>query len=216
MIRGIDLGLARCETCELTVRAAHDKVGVCPRCRTPVHVRSHKGNQQSIALVLAAIALYFPANALPVMHTVEFPLDRNDTILSGIIYLWQQGSWDLAVLVFAASIMVPILKLGALGYLLLMSRHHAQTHRYGRTRLYRVLEVIGHWSMLDVFVVALLTAVVQLGRFAHIEPGPGVLPFAAVVVLTMLASASFEQRSIWDDAPAQAASPAPAQEGSHV
>ena len=210
MTRGIDLGLATCETCELVVRADAHEPGVCPRCRTPVHLRRRHGNMQSLALMIAAIALYFPANALPVMHTVEFPLDRQDTILSGIGYLWEQGSWDLAVLVFAASIMVPILKLGALGYLLWTSRRHAPAHRRGRTRLYRLLEVIGHWSMLDVFVVALLTAVVQLGRFAHVEPGPGVLPFAGVVVLTMLASASFEQRTIWDE------DPDPAKEGRHV
>lgn len=210
MTRGIDLGLASCETCELVVRA-DERGGVCPRCRTPIHLRHRHGNMQALALMIAAAALYLPANALPVMHTVEFPLDRWDTILSGIVYLWQQGSWDLAVLVFAASIMVPMLKLIALGYLLIASRRHSRARRRGRTKLYRVLEVIGHWSMLDVFVVALLTAVVQLGRFAHVEPGPGVLPFAGVVVLTMLASSSFDQRTIWDDALA-----APAQEGPHV
>ena len=118
-------------------------------------------------------------------------------ILSGVEFLWNQGSWELAVIVFVASICVPVVKLVALGSLLVLARRRSTWRLVARTRMYRVLEVIGHWSMLDVFVVSLLTAVVQLGRFASVEPGPAVLPFAAVVVLTMLASASFDPRSMW-------------------
>jgi paraquat-inducible protein A len=201
VIRGRDLGLVRCDTCELVVHARDPVTGVCPRCDEPLHRRKPNGRARSWALLIAAVALYFPANVLTMMRTVQFPTHRSDTILSGVVYLWQRGSWDLAVLVFAASIVVPLVKLLALALLLVTSRGHSRWHPVARTKLYRVLEAIGHWSMLDVCVVALLTAVVQLGRFATIEPGPAIVPFAAVVVLTMLASASFDPRTIWDSVP---------------
>jgi paraquat-inducible protein A len=132
------------------------------------------------------------------MYTEQFPEHRADTILSGVKFLWERGSWGLAAIVFTASILVPVLKLGALGFLMLSTARHSGWRPRARTRLYRALEFIGHWSMLDVFVVALLTAVVQLGQFAQVAPGPAVLPFAGVVILTMLASASFDARAIWD------------------
>jgi paraquat-inducible protein A len=201
MIRGIDVGLAACETCELVVNMGETpegEAGACPRCRAPVRFRKRNSRTYVIALLIAAIALYIPANALTMMHTEQFPMRRSDTILSGVKFLWQAGSWGLAVIVFAASILVPLLKLGALGFLVASSTRPPTWRPRARTRLYRALEAIGYWSMLDVFVVALLAAVVQLGRFARVEPGPAVLPFAGVVVLTMLASASFDARAIWD------------------
>jgi len=199
-VRGADLGLVACETCELVMRAPANVDGKCPRCGDDVGCDPWTSSRAWAFLIAAAI-LYIPANTFPIMHTEQFPLRRDDTILSGAGYLWDQGSWDLAVLVFAASICVPLVKIVALGLLLVTSRRPSTWRQRGRTTLYRVLEVIGHWSMLDVFVVSLLTAMVQLGRFAQIEPGPAVLPFAAVVVLTMLASASFDPRSIWTAPP---------------
>jgi paraquat-inducible protein A len=207
MIRGADVGLATCDTCELVVNLGGDGAApgrartpraLCPRCRTPVRIRKRNARTHAIALLVAAAALYFPANALTMMHTEQFPVARDDTILSGVVFLWERGSWELAVLVFAASIVVPLLKIGSLGFLIVTTARHSAWRPRARTKLYRVLEIIGHWSMLDVFVVALLTAVVQLGRFASVAPGPAVLPFAGVVVLTMLASASFDPRAIWD------------------
>jgi paraquat-inducible protein A len=197
MIRGVDVGLAACETCELVVRTA-PFVGGCPRCGEPVRSRKHNARTRAWAFLSAAAILYIPANTLVMMHTEQFPSHRDDTILSGIAYLWAEGSWSLAVLVFAASIVIPLVKVAALGVLLVTTGQHSTWRPHGRTLLYRVLEVAGHWSMLDVFVVALLTAVVQLGRFAKVEPGPAVLPFAGVVILTMLASSSFDPRAIWD------------------
>jgi paraquat-inducible protein A len=205
--RGRDLGLVSCEACELVMRATHDG-GQCPRCNEPVRGRKVNGNGRAWALLLAAAVLYIPANAMVMMKTTQFTQHRADTIMSGIQYLWRLGDWELAVIVFIASIFVPILKLAALATLLVTSGVQSHWRPRGRTAVYRVLEVIGHWSMLDVFVVSLLTAVVQLGRFAEIEPGPAVLPFAAVVVLTMLASASFDPRAIWDWAPEPAQAPA--------
>jgi len=199
--RGIDVGLVSCQTCDLVVNLgepAEPPTAACPRCRTALRFRKRDARTHVIALLIAATALYFPANAFTIMYTEQFPLRRADTILSGVVFLWQEDEWELAVLVFAASILVPLLKLGALAFLVIASGRGSTWRPHARTKLYRVLEVIGHWSMLDVFVVALLTAVVHLGRFARVAPGPAVLPFAAVVVLTMLASASYDARAIWD------------------
>jgi paraquat-inducible protein A len=193
-----ELGIEQCETCELVMRAPHDESD-CPRCGERIIGRQKsRSSSRCWALLIAAAALYVPANLLPMMKTEQFPLRRSDTIFSGIRFLWSEGSWELAVLVFTASILVPLTKLLVLGFLLVTSSRHSTWRPRTRTKLYRVLEVIGHWSMLDVFVVSLLTAVVQLGRFANVEPGSAVLPFASVVVLTMLASASFDPRTIWD------------------
>jgi paraquat-inducible protein A len=201
VIRGIDVRLAACHSCELVVRVRdlEDHAGAaCPRCHASLRFRKRNARTYVIALLVAALALYFPANALTIMYTEQFPERRADTILSGVKFLWDRGSWGLAMVVFTASILVPVLKLGALGFLVVSAMRHSSWRPRGRTRLYRALEVIGHWSMLDVFVVALLTAVVQLGQFARVTPGPAVLPFAGVVILTMLASASFDARAIWD------------------
>ena len=191
-----ELGIVRCEDCALVMQAPHDDAD-CPRCGQRLARHERSSLARCWALVITAAVLYIPANALTMMKTEQFPLHRSDTIFSGIKFLWAQGSWELAVLVFTASILVPLTKLFALSFLLVTSSRHSTWRPRERTKLYRMLEVIGHWSMLDVFVVSLLTAVVQLGRFANVEPGPAVLPFASVVVLTMLASASFDPRTIW-------------------
>ncbi len=198
MRRAFEIGLLACETCELVMRVGDPVTGRCPRCGERIERRKPNSIGRPLAFLIAAAALYLPANTLPIMVTEQFPLHRTDTILSGIAFLWSEGSWMLAALVFAASVMVPMLKLAAMGTLLVTSARHSSWRSRGRTKLYRVLEIVGHWSMLDVFVVALLAAVVQLGRFASIEPGPALIPFAGVVLMTMLASASFDPRAIWD------------------
>jgi paraquat-inducible protein A len=198
MTRAMDVGLAACEACELVVRTTVP-VGTCPRCGEPVRFRKHNARTRAWAFLSAAAILYIPANTLVMMRSEQFPTHREDTILSGIAYLWSEGSWSLAALVFVASIVIPLVKLLALGMLLVTTGQHSAWGRSGRTMFYRVLEIVGHWSMLDVFVVALLAAVVQLGHFATVEPGPAVLPFAGVVVLTMLALSSFDPRAIWDE-----------------
>lgn len=200
MIRGIEAGLAACDACELVMHVTPPAKGTCPRCGEPVHQRKRNARGRAWAMLSAAAVLYVPANTLVIMHTEQFPDKRSDTIISGIEYLWTEGSWELAGLVFLASIVVPLVKIFALGTLLVSTDTHSRWRPRARTKLYRVLEVVGHWSMLDVFVVALLTAVVQIGRFANVEPGPAILPFAGVVILTMLASSSFDPRAIWDEA----------------
>lgn len=148
--------------------------------------------------------LYLPANIVPIMRTTSLLSSDDNTILSGVAELWQVGSPDLAVIVFFASIMVPVLKFIALGCLLISVRGKpTRWPRSQRGKLYRLVEALGYWSMLDVFVVTLLTGVVQLSPMASVEPLPGVTWFALVVVLTMLASMSFDPRLIWDDVPVQ-------------
>jgi len=138
------------------------------------------------------------ANVLPVLNTTSLGTSEGDTILSGVAFLYTSGSWPLALIVLVASVMIPLGKLVALVYLLLSAQRGSITNNHERTRLYRMVEFIGRWSMLDVFVDAFTVALVQLSPLTSVAPGAGVLFFAAVVVLTMLAAESFDPRLIWD------------------
>jgi paraquat-inducible protein A len=149
-------------------------------------------------LLITAALLYIPANLLPVMHTHTFFSDEDDTIMSGVISLAHQGSWPIAVLVFFASMVVPLLKIVALGEILIAVSRKSLRHAQPRSRLFRVVEFVGRWSMLDVFAVSILVALVQVQSLAVVEVRPGALAFAAVVVLTMLAAQSFDERLLWD------------------
>jgi paraquat-inducible protein A len=169
----------------------------CPRCGVRVRERSRHSLQTTSALLVAALALYWPANTLPIMNTRAALETRSDTIISGIFGLVDTGSWVLALIVFVASVLVPLLKIGVLAYLVLTVRARAG-HRELRTRLYRLIELVGRWSMLDVFVVALLAALVQLGPAAEISAGPGAVAFGAVVWLTLWATQAFDPRLIWE------------------
>ena len=170
----------------------------CPRCGAALHCRKPDSLRRTWALLLAAAMLYLPANLLPVMRTTVLGATQSDTILSGILYLLKTGSWPLALVIFFASLVVPLVKMALLTYLLLSV--HARSRRLPRlrTRLYQLAHAIGRWSMVDLFVVSLMVALVQRGTLATVEPGPGALPFALVVAATMLASHSFDPRLIWD------------------
>jgi paraquat-inducible protein A len=189
-------GLARCHSCG---RVEPQETGHCPRCEAPLHLRKPASLQRTVALTISAVLLYFPANLLPVLR-IESVLkgSQQNTILSGVVQFWQDGDYPVALIIFTASVMIPILKVLALATLCL----GVQSGRWPRamTRLYRVTEYIGRWSMVDVFVVAILVGVVQLGAVMTINPGPGALAFAGVVVLTMFAAHSFDPRLIWDAA----------------
>jgi len=170
----------------------------CPLCHSALSKRKSASLERSAAYLLAALICYFPANILPIMRTSTVFGAQDDTILSGIVYLWSAGSWPLAVVVFVASILVPLLKIFSMSFLLLSVRFGWRWAPLQRTRLYRLLEIVGPWSMLDIYVVALLVALVKLQSLATIEAEPGVLAFAAVVVLTMLSAMAFDPRLIWD------------------
>ncbi|HEX8989891.1 MAG TPA: paraquat-inducible protein A [Rhodocyclaceae bacterium] len=186
--------LAVCRTCGLLAASASR----CARCGTRLEFRKADSIERTWALLIAAYALYLPANMLPIMETRSLFGMQQDTIMSGVAYLWHSGSWVLAVIVFVASVAVPLLKLLSLSFLLVSVQRRWQHHPLQRARLYRFLEAIGRWSMLDVYVVTILVALVHVQSLAAIRPGSGVLAFAAVVVLSMLATLSFEPRLIWD------------------
>lgn len=192
------LGLLGCPTCALVSRAAQGEVGHCPRCGTALHFRKPGAIGRAWALLIAAMALYVPANTLPMMTTSSLFDAQSDTIMSGIVYLWEEGSWHLALIVFVASMLVPLAKMIGLAMLLLSVQLDWPWRPLERARLYRLLEAVGRWSMLDIFVVALLATVVQLTALASVRPGPAALAFGAVVVLTMAATRSFDPRLLWD------------------
>jgi paraquat-inducible protein A len=196
--RASELGLIGCHVCRLVCRDADVPDAACPRCGSPLHRRKSASYTKTWALLIAAFFFYIPANVLPIMRTVSVGDVDDNTILSGIIELWVKGSPDLAVIVFTASIVVPVLKFFALGLLLVSSQRGSRWAQRQRGKLYRLVEFIGYWSMLDVFVVALLTALVQFGFFSEVEPLPGVVFFGLTVVITMLASMTFDPRLIWD------------------
>ena len=153
------------------------------------------------ALVIAAAICYIPANVLPVLSTTALGSTESDTIMGGVVLLYATGSWPLALIVLIASVMVPLGKLVALSYLLIVVQRGSLGSNRERTRLYRLVQFIGRWSMLDVFVDTFTVALVQLQPLMSVEPGPGVLFFAAVVVLTMIAAESFDPRLVWDANP---------------
>jgi paraquat-inducible protein A len=191
-------GLLSCPTCELVTRAHPGGINHCPRCDTRLHFRKPNSISRTWALVIAAAILYIPANVYPIMITGTSFKAEGDTILSGVVLLWETGSWPLALLVLFASITVPLAKLIGLVVLLVSVQRKSAWRPHDRTRLYRVIEFIGRWSMLDVFVVTILVGLVQLQPLMTIIAGPGALAFAAVVVLTMFAAMSFDPRLIWD------------------
>jgi paraquat-inducible protein A len=169
----------------------------CPRCRHLLCDVRPRSLQNTWAYLAASVMLYVPANALPVMTTVNFFHQDSYTIAGGIAELWGDRQWALAVIVFTASIAVPLLKIASLALLAWTVNYAPRWRRAERARLFRTLEAVGHWSMLDVYVVVLLAGVVHFGRIANVQPEPGLLAFGAVVILTMLAARSFDPRMIW-------------------
>lgn len=190
-------GLMSCHHCGTVWQGASDG-DHCARCSTRLHVRKPDSINRTWALLVAAAILYLPANLLPVMITKSLLGTQQDTILSGVIYFWVSGAYGLAALIFVASFLVPLFKLSALTLLNLMAQRRSDWRQLERAKLYRMLEVIGRWSMLDVFVVSLLAGLVRIQGFAEITAGFGIAAFGAVVVLTMLASLSFDPRLTWD------------------
>jgi len=170
----------------------------CPRCGGLLHMRKPNSEGRTWALVLAAILFYIPANTLPVTHTTYLGSTQSDTILSGVYYFMTSGSWHIALIIFVASIVVPALKILALAFLLISVRRRSDWRPEERTRLYHMTELIGRWSMVDVYVVTVMVALLKLGALANVDAGVGIVFFGAVVVITMFAANSFDPRLIWD------------------
>ncbi len=198
-MRARDAGYASCHTCGLLLHLQTSAHTHCPRCKTPMHMRKPASISNSWAFLIAAMIAYLPANLYPVMTVISFGKSQSDTIMSGVIYLFVHGDWPLALIVFVASVLVPLVKMLALLYLLITVQRKSNLHNMQRTRIYRIVELIGRWSMVDIFVVALLAALVNVGTVATIEPGAGAIAFTAVVILTIFAAQSFDPRLIWDN-----------------
>ena len=194
-------GLQSCDTCGLLSRPVPGAdEGRCPRCDEELVFRKPASLQRTLAYLIAAAVCYVPANVLPVMTTITASGRESDTILQGVVLLWSPTGWPLSLIVLFASIMIPSAKIVALLYLLITVKRGSIKNNAQRVRLYRMVEIIGRWSMVDVFVDTFTVALIQLQPLMSVEPAPGLFFFAAVVVLTMLAVESFDPRLIWDSA----------------
>jgi paraquat-inducible protein A len=208
-------GILVCATCGLLNRPREGVEDAhCARCLARLHWRKPNSVARTWAYLAAAAILYVPANVLPVIHSGSlFGSNPHNTIMGGVIYFWQTGSWALAIIVFMASIVVPATKIAVLAMLLVTAQRGSTWRPFDRTRLYRVAAYIGRWSMVDIYIGAISVALVQFRPFASIDPGPGAIFFGAVVILTMLASESFDPRLIWDAIDRPSPRPSPKGEG---
>jgi paraquat-inducible protein A len=194
-------GLALCRHCALLSKLPVTRAtNYCPRCGNELAFRRHEAMERTWALIIAAAICYVPANLLPVMTSITVMGAQADTIIGGVILLYRTGSWHLALIVLIASVIIPLAKLFALAYLLITVQRRSAKSNRERVQLYRLVEFIGRWSMLDVFVIAFVVALVQLKPLMAAQPRYGILFFAAVVILTIFASQSFDPRLIWDSA----------------
>ncbi len=200
--RAANQGLAGCHVCE---KVSPVSMGSCPRCGSDLHLRKDDSITRTICLVIAAAVMYVPANLLPIMSFRELGVTTESTIIAGLVQFWQARSYPIAIVIFTASILIPILKIGALLWLCAAAKgivpHSAKT----LGKIYWITELLGRWSMVDIFVVAILVTMVQLGNYMVVTPGPGALAFAGVVILTMFAAMSFDPRLLWDQLEREAA-----------
>lgn len=193
--------LLSCHSCNLLSKMSGShghSHALCPRCGAPLHQRKTNSLTRTWALVIAAFIFYIPANVLPITVVTSLGKTQADTIMSGVIYFMLTGMWPIALVIFVASVAVPLIKLFVLTFLLISVQRKSRWRPEDRTRLYRIAEAVGRWSMVDIFVVTILVALVKLGGLATIDAGPAASYFAAVVVTTMFAAMSFDPRLIWD------------------
>lgn len=188
-------GLVGCHICGALSEAGADS---CKRCGEHLHSRKPGGLNRTWALLFTSIILYVPANLYPIMDTVFLGDDSPSTILGGVLVLWAMGSYPIAAVIFFASVVVPLVKILALLWLCYMVQRGQGTSPLGKLKLYRMTEFVGRWSMIDVFVVAILAGLIRLDNLMTIYPGPAAVAFAGVVLITMVAAMSFDSRLIWD------------------
>ncbi len=188
-------GLATCHTC---YKLAPESLHKCPRCGSGLHLRMEGSLQRTLALLFTAVLLYIPANVLPIMTTTQLGTTEPSTILGGVVLLIHHESYPIAAVIFIASVMVPTGKMMSIVWLCWSVSRRQKTSHQQRTKMYRVTEFVGKWSMTDVFVVAILVALIQMGGLLSITAGSAAIAFGGVVVVTMLAAESFDPRLIWD------------------
>jgi len=197
--RGIDQGIYVCRHCEMAFKA-HREGERCPRCQRRVYSRSHQWLQKDMALLITAVALFLPANYYPMMFTNYLGSASGSNIAEGVVQLWEGGSHLVAAVIAVASLMIPTCKIVVLAALILIVLFRKRIHRMLLSRVYRVIDFIGKWSMVDVFVVVLMTVIVQLENMINAWPGTGVIFFCSVVLTTLYAAECFDERLIWDKA----------------
>lgn len=190
-------GLALCHECYKLTPIGEKQ---CSRCYSPLHLRNKNSVQVTLALLLTAMLLYIPANIYPIMITKFLGSDTPSTIMGGVILFVKTGSFFVAFVIFIASIVIPVAKVVALLWLCYSVSNDKKMKKRELTRLYRITEFIGKWSMIDVFVVAILVSLVQVGNLMSIQAGIAALSFSGVVILTMIAAHNFDSRLIWDKA----------------
>ena len=197
MSTALQHGLAVCHTC----LALNDtSINRCTRCGSAVHARIQHSIQRTVALLIAACVLYIPANVFPIMTTEQFGSSMDSTIIGGVVLLWKMESYPVALVILIASVFVPIGKILSIAALCWTVTREQESSQRQRTILYRITELIGKWSMVDVFVVAILVALIHITGIMVIRPGSAALAFAGMVILTMFAAESFDPRLIWDRA----------------
>lgn len=192
---GLEQGVKLCQVCTAIVPLQHKH---CSRCQSRVYPRLPGSIQNTLALLIAAVILYIPANLLPIMITVSFGERLESTIISGLIIMWQEGAYPVAIIILIASVIVPVAKILVLLWLCYLTRLSKTSRQRYSTQVYRLVDWIGRWSMVDVLVVAIMAALVRFDLLMTVYPGVGVLVFAAVVIITMLAALSFDPRLLWD------------------
>ncbi len=191
-----------CKTCGLMQRLEELPPGAaaeCGRCGSILSRRKVDSLRRTAAFALAALIFYLPANIYPILRMEYYGAYSESTVWDGCVKLFQDGQWPVAAIVFLASILIPLFKLLGLIFLVVTAKFKSARWRQERTWIYRIIDVIGPWAMLDVFLLAVLVALVKLEQLATVLPGPGLLAFTSVVVLTILASASFDPKLIWDE-----------------
>jgi paraquat-inducible protein A len=192
-----------CETCGLIQSLKELKPGTtaqCGRCRSIIRTRKINSLQRTAAFSLAAAILYVPANIYPILRMHYYGAYSESTIWDGCVNLFKDDQWLVAGIIFLASIVIPIFKLLGLFFLVIITKAKSTKWRQQRTWIYKTIETVGPWAMLDVFLLSILVALVKLQRIATVMPGRGLVAFTAVVVLTILASASFDPKLIWNGA----------------
>ncbi len=194
-ISGLKQGLRSCPCCTAILPATQLE---CPRCGVTAQPRRKHSLQWTLALLITSVMLYIPSNIMPIMVTETLGSQYPSNIMAGVILLWSDGSWPVALVIFIASIMVPSLKMLAIAWLCWHASGRGQRDDEKMHLVYEVVEFVGRWSMIDVFVIAVLSALVRMGRLMSVYPAPGALLFAMVVILTMFAAMTFDPRLIWD------------------
>ena len=197
----LQAGLISCHSCGLLSDNGGSRQDAlqCPRCSASLHSRKANSLARTWALVIAALIFYVPAMAFPITQITNLGAVQADTIMSGVIFFIQSGSWEVALVIFVASIIVPIMKLIILVFLLISVKRNSRWRQIDRARMYRLTELVGRWSMVDIYVVTILVALVNLGVIANIDAGPAAFYFAAVVIITIYAARTFDPRLIWDE-----------------